>query len=642
METGEARGGNENIMEVIAKLSDIDTLLGGATIAEAELIEACKNGSFCILNSGRPPATATPEVKIRSSVLRFLILGGCTDCRVVDGLSIRGAYIDGNLEIVDKKTTSKIDIVRCNINGTIILTRSNIAHLRLDGSHLLGFNATDAHFASSLYMNNTSVLKTVFLANARIDGSLALNYASLAYGNNSVNEDDQQEEVERVDFALQAGGLQVSSTVSLFNATSYATLDLRGSRIAVQLQCRNVNVFKSFGSNSQDALTLVGARIGESVYLDQHHNGEAEGRRSIRGTVDLSGIEIGGQLNCDGMIIELPTEPNSIVHKDSSITKKLAFVGQRMKVTLGFLWLKVEIPEGKVNLVSAEVGDLEDDKSSWLHLSALRLDGFTYERITSSHVDLNSRIKWTVEGSNNETDTANELIFTPQPLTQLAKVLRETGDLTGAIKVLRTREQMSLQRVRKSASVASNKEKRSCLRGFWFNVVYFWELFLDGVFRLSIGYGYYPLRSIKWLLVLIGLVWLPAMFAWKEGSFAPNSAPVIVSQSWLDLHAIEDNPAAVWTGEIEPKNWIPISIDGNPAWQTIAQGRDWETFNSFVYALDVVIPIIDFNQTSAWAPSTSRGQWGWWLWCLKSFGTFGGWVLTTLLVVGLTGIVRKD
>lgn len=66
-------------------------------------------------------------------------------------------------------------------------------------------------------------------------------------------------------------------------------------------------------------------------------------------------------------------------------------------------------------------------------------------------------------------------------------------------------------------------------------------------------------------------------------------------------------------------------------------------FSPLIYAVDSFLPIVDLHQESYWLPRENgwAGSWGWvkiYLWFHIAFG----WILTTLAVVGLTGIVKKD
>jgi hypothetical protein len=58
-------------------------------------------------------------------------------------------------------------------------------------------------------------------------------------------------------------------------------------------------------------------------------------------------------------------------------------------------------------------------------------------------------------------------------------------------------------------------------------------------------------------------------------------------------------------------------------------------FHPFVYALDRLVPILNLGQKDAWIPQGAALKWSWVL-------TGAGWVLTTAVVAGLTGILKRD
>jgi hypothetical protein len=147
------------------------------------------------------------------------------------------------------------------------------------------------------------------------------------------------------------------------------------------------------------------------------------------------------------------------------------------------------------------------------------------------------------------------------------------------------------------------------------------QLFL----RLLVGYGYRPENSLIALVFLWLLASGLAQTTWHAGAFAPASGPVLLSEDWQN-YALSDppaNPAALWS-------------------QSGRVGRDWESFNAFAYGADLVIPLIDFGQTSAWAPSTTRGDLGWILWSSSWFFILAGWIVTALGAAAITGIIRRD
>jgi hypothetical protein len=64
------------------------------------------------------------------------------------------------------------------------------------------------------------------------------------------------------------------------------------------------------------------------------------------------------------------------------------------------------------------------------------------------------------------------------------------------------------------------------------------------------------------------------------------------------------------------------------------------SFNLIVYTIDLFVPVVNFHQAEAWWPDASRDRWGGWLRVYAWTHMAAGWVITTLLIVGLTGLVR--
>ncbi|TWP50314.1 hypothetical protein FKR81_21710 [Lentzea tibetensis] len=99
---------------------------------------------------------------------------------------------------------------------------------------------------------------------------------------------------------------------------------------------------------------------------------------------------------------------------------------------------------------------------------------------------------------------------------------------------------------------------------------------------LVVGYGYRPMLAGAWLLALLG-----AGTAVYANTTPTATAPVV------------------------------------------------EAFNPFVYALDVMLPIVDLGQQKAWVV---QGPAQWCSWALIA----AGWVLTTAVVAGLTNALKRD
>ena len=190
--------------------------------------------------------------------------------------------------------------------------------------------------------------------------------------------------------------------------------------------------------------------------------------------------------------------------------------------------------------------------------------------------------------------------------------------------MLTRREHLRLRHQREQQRIVPNGDVsvafKSLFRDAW--ILTLWVM--HQIFRRVAGYGHRPFRSLWAMLVLFALTAVPAELAWREGSMTPNSGPVLVSDGWLALASdpTQENPADKW---------------GNSA-----PGKDWESFSAIAYGLDVVIPIINFGQTDAWAPSTERQRWGkflyWWRWLM----TASGWLVTALGAAAVTSVIRRE
>ncbi|GAB5433703.1 MAG: hypothetical protein EpisKO_30730 [Epibacterium sp.] len=214
----------------------------------------------------------------------------------------------------------------------------------------------------------------------------------------------------------------------------------------------------------------------------------------------------------------------------------------------------------------------------------------------------------------------------PQPYKQLAKTLHDMGHEADARQVRITLACKLRQEARAKLRITPNGDLSTGLHSIWRDILRLCLGGKDSISLLLTAHGYKPQRSLYALILLFAAATFPAQWAWDEGSFAPNSGPILLSEGWQELARDDDiqNPAAEWAN----RNAIP--------------GKDWETFNRYAYAADVVIPIVEFGQTEAWAPSTERGLWGYHLWWLRWVFTTLGWIVTALGAAALTGLIRCD
>ena len=171
--------------------------------------------------------------------------------------------------------------------------------------------------------------------------------------------------------------------------------------------------------------------------------------------------------------------------------------------------------------------------------------------------------------------------FLPQPYEQLAKVYGEMGHEGDAKTIL----------------IAKNRVRTRNMR--WRDGWLIKKL-VRYLFSWTIAYGYRPALSLVWIFAII----LAGTFIFRA---AYSTCDMLPSPSYQRILNSVDNPVSV---------------------------AERAAFNAFFYSLDTFVPLVDLNQESYWRPiGWRRGYlWG---------HILAGWVLSTLFVTGMTGVLKR-
>lgn len=541
---------------LIRTYADIEKLDGEDALSDAErlLIENCKIGELTALGSGTRPDGPSPERTIRAELLRYLILGGCEQCRMHEkGVRLAGAWIAGELDLSFASCNGAVYLSRCAFAEPLAAHQASFDHLVLNGSSLPGMNAQNSTIKGDAFLDCLKSASEISFSGAEIGGQLYAECAELSGGSGS---------------ALNAQRSKIRGGVFLRQLMGTGEVSISGAEIGGQLLCQKANLKGGSGY----ALNAQGARIYGGVFLQD---------LSAAGEVTLSGATIGGQLAFDRSIFD-------------GLGRR-ALNLQRVAVRDGLYWREVKSVAGPIDLSSAHIGDLAYDENSWDLATELSLVGLTYENFFGS-VDLKFHKRLLKKGASPVGQ------FHPQPYQQLAKFYREGGHRYEAREILIEKER---------------EQRKAAKTGILVRV---WDAAAEAV----AGYGYKPWLSLWWLAGLVAIMIGMAQLTWNAGDFAPNSAVVLTSQDWKAIaDGPSENPAADWTDALAP-------------------GKDYETFYSFAYALDVVVPVLDLGQTDAWAPSPARGDWGYWVFYLQKIFIVLGWVVTAIAAAAISGMIRRD
>ncbi len=404
---------------------------------------------------------------------------------------------------------------------------------------------------------------------------------------------------------LSADNASFSGSVFMRGGTQVSgEIGLAGARIKGDLQLCDLVI----NPTGQDAVFAPSLRVEGSVFLGNYPYGDGATTLTANGSLFFSSARV----EHDFFVTNTAISPmdaalgEAVFGATEEHGSDIALSLARARIGGLLFFQDNQVSRGIINLAGALVARLKDEPAGPGANYPVRLDGFRYKDF-SRHTDTSvaSRLAWL---DRRPVGTP----FTTQPFEQLAYVLDQMGHRNDARTVLMHKER--LQRA----------ENRRILKQDGRPIRWLLSVVTDPVLRFTIGYGYRPVRSVGLALILIVGLGLFYRAVWDAGDMAPNSAPILVSKAWVEATETHpENPAAFWS-------------------QPGQAGQDWETFSGFAYAADLVIPIVNLGEESAWAPSTSRsplGRIGWWLrWFAKGLG----WVVTALGAAAITGVIRKD
>jgi sRNA-binding regulator protein Hfq len=526
------------------------------------------------------------EREIRADLIRWLCVdqgpGSAVDPK---GILIHAARIAGALDLSFVSVPFPLSLWRCRFTDNASLISTDLPALNLAGSRVLSVTADRANVKGSVFLRDGfSAEGEVRLLGAQIGGNL--HCTASTFENPGKN-------------ALSADSSNVRGDVFLNNGFSAeGMVRLLGAQIGGSLNCSG-GTFRNPGRN---ALHADRAGVEGSVFLTNGFSAE--------GAVRLLGAQIGGSLDCSSGTFKNPG--GNALHADGSHVKGAVFLrngfraegrvrlpgtkiggyldcsggrfggmnAESAAIVGALFWRGVQATETTtLGLTSASAGSLVDDERSWPGKGKLFLDGFVYGHISgSSPKDAKTRLKW----------LERQHPFRPKPYRQLAKVLREAGDDHGARKVL-----FEMERRRRRVE---DRSLYSHLRS-WF-------------LRLTIGYGIYPLRA----LVGLALLWIIGWGLFRHGYFRGAIAPTDENA----YHFFRDHG---WSPDFYPR------------------------FTASIYSLENSLPFVNLGQKDHWTPDPNPRASRWLPGFLRWFRwgqVLLGWLLATLFVAGVTGVVRKE
>jgi hypothetical protein len=350
------------------------------------------------------------------------------------------------------------------------------------------------------------------------------------------------------------------------------------ARIGGSLSCRGARLENPNG----DALSADGMTVEGDVFLDEGFH--------ATGAVRLLGARIGGQLSCTGARLENPNgdalntagmtvEGDVFLDRGFHATGAVRLVRARIRGALVCTDARFEHPNGiALNLEHARLGVIVDDEGSWPQRGRLRIDSLEYEGFAGDQTLTDARRR--LEWLRRQLPD-----FRPQPYDQLAQVFRRMGREADAVEVLIAKQEDLIRHGKLS----------------W------WGRLTRRILGITIGHGYRSGRALLWSLafVIAGAL----IFGWANarGLMAPSSPEILT------------DPLYRAGGTIPP---------------------DYPRFQALAYSFDALLPIVDLHQESFWLPDAGK-PFGALIRVYLWFHIAAGWLLSTLFLSSVTGLVRR-
>jgi len=563
-----------------------------------------------------------------------LCLDGCS----LTGLVLEGATVTGDVVLKMLQSSGEVRAIGAKIGGRLSLSRSVLYN---DGGDALSLD--EAKIDGDAFLNELDVRGEVRVLGAVIGGQLNMTRSVLHNdGGDALTLDEARitgdAVLEKVQasgkvsgFGTHVGGQLNLSRVALHNDGGDALIldeaNITGDAFLDELNATGKvrALDATIGGQLNMGHAVLNDGDGEALNLDEIHiSGDAvlESLRAI-GKVHAIDAVIGGQLDLTGAALDHRGKDALVMHgatvtgntylDDLDVTGAIRVLGATFKAKLSLggdvrtnpgddavalqavTVERLELTKplrlvGMLNLARAEIHHLDVGPARTGGLPPLSnaqgwslgtLEGFF---LTERHSVYNWLMSIPLTSSNNP-----RRIFVTQPWQEMARVFAQSGHPEEA----RWLRYKAAQQVTKSATVLW-KPVRLMYGGF-------------------VGYGYRSYYVVPWLIGLFLVSW--ALAGVNAAAFSPSDTTVATTTATV---------AGV-------QQTVPVTGATRPAVTGYAQ------FSPVLFAVDTAIPAATTGQSAAWVVISAT-------WLSVTFAAFRvfAWILTALLLGGVTGILRQD
>jgi hypothetical protein len=677
--------------------------------AEKKIVTALTSGAIAELSAERP-TKATAINTIRTAALREIVIGKHLAHTDWDphGLQIKGAFIDGDLDLKSVRLDRPILLEACKINGKLIIAQANLYSLGLQGSQCSGIYGGGVHVARSLmFTNGFQCDGELDLINANIGANLNLGKARIY----NKGEDALSCDRAHIKGSVFLRGTDIKGAIRFPNAEIGANFAVDDALLshptgdALALVNAQVNgdfaIHRSliFGSVALSSLRcaldvmiaqtvidaserLLLARISADNASELSDPVRSLRMRSVdvKGEISLNGAFWGetaiasstigrdislkdGWFICNAAIVKSPASSqtsyadkdeiirsayfSSSGHKDcltDTMNTKVGtvrcfsadgtYIGNNLFMREETAWYGTVSLEGVTckGIHNSNDGSTKTWPQS-LSIGSMKYDAF----IGASPKDATSIREWLSRGPK-----ARGVSFDSTPWDQAVKVLRNAGRRSDA---------------RHLDYIMEKRLDQETLP--WKNIS--WKdlpkKFLMFLYRNLAGYGQKPLRTVLAMFLLWFFSWVVFDHAANRGIFAPSS-PLVFQREDL-AHCSPKFLTDVSEAKAQKKEGKPLKPEeikilekaeklekagtktGN-WYDCAAMPGEYSTFSPPLYALDIILPLVNLQQENDWAPYIDSPDWtvNHWVRILVWINILAGWFGSLLLVASLTELMR--
>jgi hypothetical protein len=251
-------------------------------------------------------------------------------------VGLRGARINGTIDLMDAEVTPELRVNASRIDGNLLLTDSHWTRsLSLEGSTVVGVLSAERMRTDHVILNNALFGGEVGLSYAKIEGSLEIEGSTFAEGMvaNSLSLGASLFMNNHAKFggALNLGSAQIGGNLEMQTSSFTAAVNLNDAKVG--------SVLGMSASSFAGAVNASRLRVEGSLFISNH--------ATFGGAVNLNGAKIGGVLDISTSLF------TGAIHAD------------RLTVDGGLLMRDHAAFGGAVHLRGALVGSLEMDTSSF-------------------------------------------------------------------------------------------------------------------------------------------------------------------------------------------------------------------------------------------------------------------------------------